>query len=159
MTAPRLRGNRRAFSAFYGAFAVLMAATLVVAAIAAQAPTHDGAASAPDRRTADRFLSTVLESTDPASGFAVGEALARLCLDGACDPALAPEAVLLRAAALAHNLSAPLGLKPLLSLSVGTLPELRSGSFDPRPGLPVARAEVFHPGVGGFVGLTVFLSA
>jgi hypothetical protein len=65
--------------------------------------------------------------------------------------------VLAWASALAANLSAPLGLEFLLVLTPVEGPDLRSGTLDPRPGLPMSRAEVYHPGPGAFVGLTLFL--
>jgi hypothetical protein len=72
-----LRRDRRAFSAFYGAFGVLLVSAAVVggvlATMGAPAPTR-----AADRALAQEFLSTLLVS-EVANGTSLEQALASSC--------------------------------------------------------------------------------
>lgn len=153
----RLRADRRAFSAFYGAFAVLLAATVVFGALAAHVPSAGPATDSHDDRVADHFLAALLASTEPATNKSLGQALARLCLEAPCPGAPTPEALMDWAGGLAHNLSVPLGARFLLVLSPPGIADLSRGPLEPAPGLPMSRAETFHPGLGAFVGLALFL--
>jgi hypothetical protein len=155
-----IRRDRRAFSAFYGAFAVILAATVVFGAIAANTvPAGDHADAGADEATAQAFLAALLASTEPVSNLSLGEALSRLCMDAACTGAPTPRSAVDWAGGLARNLSRGLAVDYLLVLRAGDLPELRSGTLAPRPGLPLARAEVYHPGLDGFVAAVLFLGA
>jgi hypothetical protein len=156
-TGPSLRRDRRAFSAFYGAFAVLLAATLVFGAIAASGPAHDARPSPTEASLPDRFLDTLLSSTDHASNATFAVAMTRMCTQEPCAPGTHARELLARMGNLATHLARPLGAEFLLALSAGALPELRQGSLEPRPGLALSRAEVFHPPSGGFVSLGLFL--
>ncbi len=154
-----LRHDARGFSAFYGAFAVLLAAALVFGAIAARAPFDDPSIDPRLDRTVDRFLDTLLAATPSETDESLAATLTHMCSAGPCGGAPSPQTVLAWTSALAANLSAPMGLQFLLVLSLGEGPELRSGTVEPRPGLPMSRAEVYHPGLGGFVSLTLFLGS
>ncbi|HEX9708444.1 MAG TPA: hypothetical protein VGB42_00490 [Candidatus Thermoplasmatota archaeon] len=153
----RLRHDRAGFSAFYGAFAVLLAATLVFAAIAARGPAHNTTEDARSDRVAHAFLDTLLASTEPVTNSSLGRALSHLCPREPCggDPRAA--ALVAWAGARAEALAAPLGADFLLVLAVPLAEDLSAGELAPRPGLAMSRAEAYHPVLGGFVSLTLFL--
>lgn len=158
MTARRrLRVDRRAFSAFYGAFAVVVAATVVFGAIAAQAPAPRP--GGPDHRTAERFLETLLASTEPVTNATLGQALTRMCVDPPCTDGPTPASLLEWAGALADRLAASMGVGYLLVLSVPGKAPASHGTLEPAPGLALARAEAFIASTGKFAGLSLFLGA
>lgn len=152
-----LRDDPRAFSAFYGAFAVLLAATLVVGAIATVSlddGSHDGARG---DRLAHALLDTLLASSVPPSNITGGQALSVMCFAPTCEGTVRAEAFLAWLGEVAQSVAAPLGIRFLLVLSAPQVADQQAGSLEPRPGLAMSQAEVYNPGIANFAALTIFL--
>lgn len=172
---PLAKGDRKAVSSLYGAFAVLLVATLVVGLVLSSGvATEDGSNRARSQARADAFLETVLESSIPlpreagrneralnsSGSISLRSALSRVCVEGA-GPAGSINASYLEVSAneLARPLARTLGAGYRIQAALGGALLFDAGSLAVEPGVAIARGEVFHPASRGFVGLTLVLSS
>lgn len=152
-----MRPSRSGVSSIYGAFAVVLVCSLVIGAIL-RASTDLDSPSGPDRRLADLYLATLLESS-VANGTSLEEALAGACLAAHCPvgswnaSALATSADLL-AAPLAYALECRYAIQVthggLVFFGVGDRPAEARGVS--------SRADVYHGRDGEFLEVTAVLS-
>jgi hypothetical protein len=155
---PRFRRNRHAFSAFYGAFGVLLVSTAVIggiiATMGAQAPSTDV-----DRRLAQQFLDALLAS-EAANGTTLNQALAGSCFSADC-PASSWNASSLQAAinVLAGPLAKALERHYLISIVAANATQFSCGDAVAVRGGATASADVFRPQSSDFLGISLLLSA
>jgi hypothetical protein len=151
-----IRGNRRGFSAFYGAFGVLIVSTAVIGGVLATTGTPPASADA-ERRLAQEFLGALLAS-DAADGTSLQQALAASCFAAECAPgewnASAMQAAI---AGLAAPLAKALGRNYLVALTALNQTQLAVGDASPAHRAATASAEVFRPSHSDFVGISLLL--
>ena len=151
------RRNRRGFSAFYGAFGVLLVSTAVIggviATMSAEAPSADA-----DRRLAEQFLDAMLAS-HAGNGTTLNEALAGSCFSAEC-PAGSWNASALQAAinGLAAPLAKALERHFLISVTAVNATQFSCGDASALRGGAVASADVFRPRSSDFLGISLLLS-
>jgi hypothetical protein len=158
MRALRLRRNRAAFSAFYGAMGVLLVCTAIVGLL--MVPHSGTGDSAPrEREFASHFLEALLDSTI-ANETSLTQALANSCfalhcprgtwngsaLGAAIDRLAAP-----LARALERTYKVAVRADALTEVLVGNLPAGTNGA--------TAATDVFRPVEGSFLGVSVLLAS
>jgi len=157
MRALPLRGNRRAFSAIYGAMGVLLVCSAVAGLLLLpRGPAEDAAPR--ERELASHYLEALLHST-VANDTTLEQALANSCFAAHCAPGTWNSSALSQAIdRLAAPLAQALDRAYKVAAMGGALTEVLVGNLPAGTTGAAASTDIFRPAAGDFLGVSVLLA-
>lgn len=155
-----MKADRRAISALYGAFAVVLVSTVVMGVVLAGARSAGPPQTfSADGKTADLFLAALLRSTAPDGSTSFEDALSRLCLRVPCaDAEFETLAIADHASALAGPLAHSLDRHWSLAVERGSVALIRAGDLQGGAPAVASRADIYHDGSYEILTVTLRLA-
>jgi hypothetical protein len=151
--------DRLGVGAFYGAFAVVVVATIVIGILIQAVPGPRRPAHGPaEGELADLFLEAILATSEGTAGESVRGAVATLCTTAPCPAGTVPrprmaDNISRAAGPLAHGLGRPWSFA--VANSTGVL--LSIGDLPPQAPATASRQDIFHRAQGAYLTATVRL--